>query len=132
MVDALALDGDVRGPRGCVLPPLEEGMDIELCVGATVRTGPERGIPTFPAVWRATSSLPPAAVTAREVATEAYKPELDAAMTGGDVAVSMTIRQEVIHTATFPLSLRTTWPAARRKMGWLLPCFEGQSMTISR
>ena len=72
------------------------------------------------------------AVTAREVATEAYKPELDAAMTGGDVAVSMTIRQEVIHTATFPLSLRTTWPAARRQIGWMPPRFEGQSMTISR
>jgi hypothetical protein len=64
--------------------------------------------------------------------SETYKAELDAAITGGAVAFSVTIRQEVIHTATFPSSLRTTWPAASKQIGSMPPRFEGQSMTISR
>jgi hypothetical protein len=75
---------------------------------------------------------PLAGDAAREAATRVYTPELDAAVTGGGVALPMTSREEVILTATSPSWLRTTWPAARRKMGWIPPCFEGQSMTISR
>ena len=62
----------------------------------------------------------------------AYKPELDAAITDGDVTFLMTIRQEVTTTATFPAPLRTIEPAARRQIEWMLPRFEGQSMSNSR
>ncbi len=40
----------------------------------------------------------------------------------------MTIRQEVIHTATFPSSLRTTWPTDLKQTGWRVFRFEGQSI----
>lgn len=62
----------------------------------------------------------------------AYKAELDAAMTGGGVALPMTSREEVILTATSPSWLRTTWPAASKQIGSMPLRFEGQSMTISR
>jgi hypothetical protein len=78
---------------------------------------------------------PPAAIYAARNPRDCrrpYRSEVDAAVMGGGVAFSMTIRQEVVHTATFPSSLLTTWPAARRQIGWMLPRFEGQSMTISR
>src|SRR5260370_11787766 len=133
MVDALVLDDDVRGIGGCVLLALEERVDVELGVGATARARPETGITTLPTVWRATSSLPlSVAGTAREAAAEVYKPELDAGVADGEVAFTMTSREEGIRTATSPSSLRTTWPPALRRMGWMLPCFEGESMTISR
>jgi hypothetical protein len=60
-----------------------------------------------------------------------YMPEMDAATTGGEVAFPMTSREEVIRTATSLSWLRTTSPAARRKIGLIAPGFEGQSMTIS-
>ena len=121
----MVLGGRNMGPRSCVLLALEESLDIELDIGATERAGAESGIPASPTAWRTTSSRP-------EAATEAYRPELDAAITGGDVVLLIAIRQEVIRTATIPSWLRTTLPPARRQIVWMLPCFEGQSMTISR
>jgi hypothetical protein len=64
--------------------------------------------------------------------SETYMRELDAAITGGNVGFLMTNREEVTNTATFPSWIRTTRPAARKQIVWMLPCFEGQSITISR